>query len=178
MIERACVLLSLSLLTACATYTGRGIPAPVEDRGSNGAIVTPAPSATGSTTRPAGSGGAVRPASPIDEAPVTRTPATVIPAPAEPAAPITPQAPATASSTLMAGVDAAIAEGDLERAAALCERALRITPRDAHLWFRLASVRAQQGRTNEAEGFARRALSFSSNDPALTRQVNAFLQGL
>ena len=116
MIERVCVLLSLSLLTACATYTGRGIPAPVEERGSNGAIVTPAPSTTGSSTRAAeDAGSTLRPAMPIDETPVTRAPATVIPAPAEPATP----APATASSTLMAGVDTAIAEGDLERAAAL-----------------------------------------------------------
>lgn len=175
MIERVCVLLSLSLLTACATYTGRGIPAPVEERGSNGAIVTPAPSTTGSSTRAAeDAGSTLRPAMPIDETPVTRAPATVIPAPAEPATP----APATASSTLMAGVDSAIAEGDLERAAALCERALRINPRDAQLWYRLASVRAQQGRANEAEGFARRALSFSANDPALTRQINVFLQSL
>lgn len=179
MIERVCLVLSLSLLSACATYSGRGVPAPVEDRGT-GTVVTPAtsprPDAVSSVTRAVeNTPEPVRDTRPADETPIVRSPSTVNPAPTVPAL---PAVPATASSTLLAGVDAAIAEGDLERAAALCERALRITPREALLWYRLASVRAQQGRVNEAEGFARRALSFSATDPALTRQINGFLQGL
>jgi Flp pilus assembly protein TadD len=81
----------------------------------------------------------------------------------------------TPASTLLASVDQAIADGDLERAAAVSERALRISPRDAYLWYRLASIRYQQQRYGEAEGFARRALSFAGNDGDLSREINNLL---
>jgi tetratricopeptide (TPR) repeat protein len=71
-----------------------------------------------------------------------------------------------------------MAEGDLERAAALSERALRISPRDAYLWYRLANIRYVQRQYSEAEGFARRALSFAGNDSALTQQINQLLSQL
>ena len=171
MILRISLVLSFSILAGCATYsTGRGIPAPVESRGPTGTI-DPQNSNTNN--------GDFSDVSPIQrsdfpqtETPPARSPAIVTPAPTEPVA------PASASSTLLAGVDAAIANGDLERAAALSERALRINPRDALFWYRLASVRAQQGRANEAEGFAKRALSYSADDPALTRQINTLLSDL
>jgi len=168
MIVRASLLLSLSLLTACASYsTGRGIPAPVESRDNSTTVITP-PSAqpSGGTINTPIQRRELPSAQPIDPRPGTAIP------------PTENDQPATASSTLLQGVDAAIAQGDLERAAALCERALRISPRDALLWYRLASVRAQQGRRNEAEGFAQRALSFSSTDRALEAQIQALLRSL
>ncbi|MGB4248323.1 MAG: tetratricopeptide repeat protein [Pseudohongiellaceae bacterium] len=86
-----------------------------------------------------------------------------------------PQEAGSPASALMASVDAAIAEGELERAAALAERALRISPRDAYLWYRLADIRYQQQRYSDAAGFAQRALSFAGSDRELTREINALL---
>jgi Flp pilus assembly protein TadD len=83
--------------------------------------------------------------------------------------------PSTPSEALLLEVDAALANGDLERAAAVAERALRIAPRDPQLWYRLASIRARQGRSDEAVGIARRALSFATTDAALTREITQFL---
>lgn len=164
-------ILSFSILSGCATYSsGRGIPAPIESR-SPTSTVSPAQPNNGSIET-INSEPIQRRELPQDETPPARSPEVVSPAPT------TPEAPPSAASTLLAGVDAAIAAGDLERAAALSERALRINPRDAMFWFRLASVRAQQGRPNEAEGFARRALSYSSGDAVLTRQINTLLRGL
>ncbi|MDP2141498.1 MAG: tetratricopeptide repeat protein [Gammaproteobacteria bacterium] len=86
-----------------------------------------------------------------------------------------PQQAGTPASALLASVDAAIAEGELERAAALAERALRISPRDAYLWYRLADIRYQQERYSDAAGFAQRALSFAGSDRELTREINGLL---
>ncbi len=166
---RVAILLTLSMLSACATYSGgRGIPAPVESRDNSTDV--PAPSLP--SAQPSGS---------TISAPIQRQElpdssveqgvgSFVTPAPRE--------EPATASSTLLQGVDSAIAQGDLERAAALCERALRISPRDALLWYRLASVRAQQGRPTEARGFAQRALSYAGTDQTLTTQIQSLLRSL
>jgi tetratricopeptide (TPR) repeat protein len=171
MSARCIFIVSLSILTSCATYSpGRGIPAPVESRDSTPTAVPQAPN-TQSIERIENVPIQRRDLPPVESLP-ERSPAIVNPAPSA------PSAPATASSTLLAGVDSAIAEGDLERAAALCERALRINPRDAMFWYRLASIRAQQGRPNEAEGFARRALSFAGNDASLSQQINALLREL
>ncbi|MDR2212615.1 MAG: tetratricopeptide repeat protein, partial [Pseudomonadales bacterium] len=71
-------------------------------------------------------------------------------------------------------IAAAMQSGDFERAAALTERALRIRPREAALWYNLASIRYNQGRLQEAEGHAQRALSFSVL-PAQRGDIEALL---
>jgi tetratricopeptide (TPR) repeat protein len=136
--------------------------------------VTTAPVSTSSpaVTREATAVQAPAPPS-VSEPGAARTPAPPEPAP-EPAPERSPQ-PTTPASTLLASVDEAVAAGDLERAAALSERALRITPRDGTLWYRLASIRFQQRQYSDAEGFARRALSFAGSDRALTEQINQLL---
>lgn len=159
MMLRVPVLLSVIVLSACATNSRP--PAPVST--STPAVVTePASTAVSSPvlTSPA----------PIRVEPAPRP---GIPAP-EPAPP-RPTEPATPASTLLASVDQAIASGDLEGAAALTERALRISPRDAYLWYRRASISYQQRQYSDAEGFARRALSFAGNDRELTQQINQLL---
>jgi len=97
------------------------------------------------------------------------------PAPPQAIAP-QPAAPATPTESLLASVDAAMAAGDLERAAALCERALRIAPRDGHLWLKLGTIRQRQGRTADARGFAQRALSLAAGDAQLERQSRVLLE--
>lgn len=98
------------------------------------------------------------------------------PAPLAPPVPATPPAPTTATGSLLEAVDAALAAGELERAAALCERALRLTPRDAALWFKLATIRQRQGLIEEARGHAQRALSLAGNNPQVELQARALLE--
>lgn len=167
MMPRMLLLTSLAMLTACANYapigTGRTDPAPVER--SEPAQVSE-PDIVGPPLPPPRDeqrSGTSVPGS--DRTPVPEAP---MPAPQ--------RAPATASSTLLASVDAALAEGDLERAAAISERALRISPRDAYLWYRLASIRYQQQNMADARGFAQRALSYAGSDAALRRDIAALLQ--
>jgi len=86
-----------------------------------------------------------------------------------------PQVTGSPASALLASVDTAMAEGELERAAALAERALRISPRDGYLWYKLASIRYQQARYSDAVGFAQRALSFAGTDRILSDASNTLL---
>lgn len=105
-----------------------------------------------------------------------------ITAPTTPAPPALPPRRSNASNSsapamaLLESAESAIAAGDLERAAALCERALRITPRDGYLWYRLAAIRYQQRNYDDATGFARRAASFAGPDNALTQDINVLLE--
>jgi len=179
---RLLCILCFSLLSACAGLDdSRGIPAPVEDRsGQSGQVMpaaTPPPASAPARTNPARS---VVPG--IDDLPprsVTPGAPSPLPAPIpDTPAPAVPSMPSTPSAALLLEVDAALANGDLERAAAVAERAVRIAPRDAQLWYRLASVRAQQGRTDEAVGIARRALSFAAPDSPVARDITVFLRGL
>ncbi len=100
----------------------------------------------------------------------------VIPAPeiapaepeqAPPTAPSEPAPTATAALALAEQSDAALAAGDLRRAGLQLERALRIAPRDAGLWNRLARVRLQQGEFQQAERMSQRSLQLESSDHAL-----------
>jgi hypothetical protein len=151
---RILLLVSVAVLSACTSLQPpQSTPAPVENRD-----VPPA-------------------APPVLPPPSSR------PLPPEPSPPVAteqepaPQPPrATPSSTLLASVDTAVAAGQLEQAAALCERALRISPRDGHLWYRLATIRYQQERFTDAAGLARRAMSFAGPDAKLAEDSRRLLQ--
>lgn len=58
-------------------------------------------------------------------------------------------------------------QGKLNQAAALLERALRIQPRDAWLWYQLADVRLRQKRYPQAESLARKSISLAGQQPDL-----------
>ncbi len=75
-----------------------------------------------------------------------------------------------AVSTLLAKVDIQEGQAHWERAAALLERALRIEPRNAQLWHRLAKVRLQQGRYAMAESLAQKSNTLVKDDEALKRR--------
>ncbi|MDH7943345.1 tetratricopeptide repeat protein [Pseudohongiella sp. SYSU M77423] len=92
-----------------------------------------------------------------------------------PTSPAPPDARATPTSTLMAGINSAVDAGELERAAAIAERGLRIDPRDASIWLSLANVRLLQNRPAEATALAQRAMSEAGNDTGLRREIQAFL---
>jgi Tfp pilus assembly protein PilF len=56
-----------------------------------------------------------------------------------------------------------------ERAASLLERALRIEPRNARLWHRLAKIRLQQGRYIMAQSLAQKSMALAKKDATLKR---------
>ena len=58
---------------------------------------------------------------------------------------------------------------DLAGAVGTLERALRIEPRNAHLWHRLAGLRFQQGRYSQAAGLAEKSLALAGGDNGLKR---------
>ena len=94
-----------------------------------------------------------------------QTPAPVsepVPAPA-PAAPT--GSAAVASLVTSARADAAA--GRLVQSAASLERALRIEPRNPHLWQELARVRLRQGDYAQAESVAARSSSWAGGDSRL-----------
>ncbi len=51
--------------------------------------------------------------------------------------------------------------------AATIERALRIEPNNARLWSRLADIRLQQDRPQQAEQLALKSIALASDDPGL-----------
>lgn len=57
--------------------------------------------------------------------------------------------------------------GRLEQAAALLERALRIEPRNALLWHRLARIRLAQGAPRQAAGLAAKSNALAGRDRRL-----------
>ena len=76
----------------------------------------------------------------------------------------------TGSAAVVALLESArVAEESREygRAASALERALKVEPRNAGLWHRLAMVRYRQGRHGEVEALARRSLSLAPGDPEL-----------
>jgi len=75
-----------------------------------------------------------------------------------------------AVSTLLAKVEIQESQAHWERAAALLERALRIEPRNAQLWHRLAKVRLQQGRYAMAESLAQKSNTLAKDNEALKRR--------
>jgi outer membrane biosynthesis protein TonB len=170
MLHRLTLVLLLGSLGACAS--GAGVRAPVSTSAPAVVRESPEPSAAPvATPVPVEIPEPVR----VQPQPVPRP---SVPEPAPLPAPERAPEPATPASALLSSVDEAMAAGDLERAAAISERALRISPRDPWLWFRLASIRYQQRQYSDAEGFARRALSFAGNDRALTAQINQLLSQL
>jgi predicted Zn-dependent protease len=73
-------------------------------------------------------------------------------------------------ATLLAKAETEFHTGQLDRSAALLERAIRISPKDPHLWQRLAQVRLQQGNAEQAETLAIKSNSLSHDfDSALLR---------
>lgn len=70
-------------------------------------------------------------------------------------------APAKAVQVLTRRAEEQARSGDRVAAAASLERALRIEPRNATLWNRLARVRADQGRYAMAEELARKSISLT-----------------
>ena len=65
--------------------------------------------------------------------------------------------------------DAAVRErdGDYDKAIAVLERAVRIEPRNALVWHRLARVNLRHGDASQAEMMAKKSAQFAGNDQRL-----------
>ncbi|MCC7121027.1 MAG: tetratricopeptide repeat protein [Gammaproteobacteria bacterium] len=79
--------------------------------------------------------------------------------------PATARAPAIAE--LLARADESAAQGRHDAARASLERAVKIAPRDAELWQRLAMASYAQGDWAQAKSLAERSNSFAAPDSAL-----------
>lgn len=66
--------------------------------------------------------------------------------------------------------------GRLDAAAASLERALRIEPRNAHLWNRLARVRLEQGRYGQAGSMAAKSNALAGDSPSLKADNQHIIQ--
>lgn len=71
---------------------------------------------------------------------------------------------------LMNEAQAARDSGNLEGAAVALERALRVQPRSALLWYRLAELRLQQEKPQMAVDLALKSKLLAGSDRALVRQ--------
>ncbi|MBM4228166.1 MAG: tetratricopeptide repeat protein [Gammaproteobacteria bacterium] len=162
-------LMLAALLGPLAACTTGGAPAPVEGRTPGGptkstAVARPsgaspaAAPATAAGTRvfalPDESGPAAAPV-PMDEAIPVPVP---VPLPAEPVF----EDPALRE--LIAQVDAAQSRGDSAAARATLERAVKIKPREAALWLRLADLSYAGGDFEQALVTAQRARDLAGSD--------------
>lgn len=87
------------------------------------------------------------------------------PAPAVPLAPLHSKA----VGALLKTAEDQERNNDLNGAVGTLERALRIEPRNAHLWYRLANLRYTQGRYDLATDLASKSLTLAGADAVLKR---------
>jgi tetratricopeptide (TPR) repeat protein len=110
---------------------------------------------------------AAKPTDPVEQRPAS--PPSVKPSqPPKPAAPAPATAPAVIA--LMREAEASSASGSLDEAAATLERAIRIQPRNAQLWHKLAEIRLKQYQPGLAEDLAKKSNVLAKDDGELARQ--------
>lgn len=149
-------LLLVLTMTGCATTES---PAPVEDIGGGAAHRSEAPAAAATQA----DGVEVFPA---QSAPLTQQsmPQPLETRPAPQAVPPRPQSPAVVA--LLDNANRQAGSGNLDSAAAALERALRIEPRNASLWQRLADIRLRQKQPDQAESLALKSNTLAVGDAA------------
>ncbi len=148
------VAVAASLKTAPAP---RLVPAtPVKPAVAVAATASPAPRPVSAAPPP------VRPATPVADAPPPIVRA--LAAPAEPATGLAP-----AADSLARQAEQQRSTGDYAGAAATLERSLRIAPREAYLWNRLARVRMEQGLSAQAGQLAARSNDFAGSQTAVKK---------
>lgn len=67
-------------------------------------------------------------------------------------------------------------KGQLEAAAQTLERGLRITPKDATLWSRLAAIRLQQKQYDQAQAMAQKSNTLAGTNTTIIQKNNAIIE--
>lgn len=103
---------------------------------------------------------------------IAETPVSIVEAPKAPEAftpldSFSPQSPAVGSLVIAANENTQ--SGNYDSAAAAIERAIRIEPRNAALYYKLAVVRLNQSKPRLAEDIARKAALLAANDNNLRK---------
>ncbi|MEW6353835.1 MAG: tetratricopeptide repeat protein [Pseudomonadota bacterium] len=83
------------------------------------------------------------------------------------------------SNAVVALLDNAGAQGrsgNLDSAAAALERALRIEPRNAEIWYRLADIRLRQGQYDQAANLAAKSINLAGNNTDLIERNKAIIR--
>ncbi len=81
-----------------------------------------------------------------------------------------PAPTASAINALVTDAEKISKAGDLESASVMLERALRISPRDAELTYKLAELRLAQSQPRLAEDLAKKAAFLADGDTALKKR--------
>lgn len=142
------------MLAACGSQP----PAPVVDEAARSAASEPDSKAPAKPK--------TRPASRAKPGSATPRPAQSKPAKSKPGKPATPRParrPNAAVQALLKDADAHERSGRYTLAVAAVERALRLAPRDARLWSRLAGIRAAQRQWSQAEQLAGKSNSLAGS---------------
>jgi len=175
---KPCIASMMALLSACATYDrvygpGSQGPAPVEQSQpaivrDNGSIDRTSErqvfdNTSNENTRPSESSRSA------DERSVSRPPQD---------SPVANPRDTSPTGSLLTSARSAAQAGELERAAAITERALSISPRDPVVWYELARIRSLQQRYSEADGLARRALNMVGSNRELRREIESLLSSI
>ena len=71
---------------------------------------------------------------------------------------------------LLSDADRQLGSGQLDNAATTLERAIRIKPKSAELWHRMARLRLQQHQPGQAENLAKKSNVLAKGDRDLTRR--------
>lgn len=141
------------------------LPAPVQSTAPGTPTVTQAPQGAGPIPE------SVQPAATPEAPAVSPPPPAVEPPPVEvaaapPAATVIPGLP-PAADALARQAEQQRQAGDYAGAAASLERSLRIAPREAYLWNRLARVRLEQGQSGQAGNLAARSNDLAGDAPTI-----------
>ena len=169
----------LSLLSGCTT--GLRTAAPIEGRNAS-----PPPSVTAKpeTKMP-------NPAAPPSPATVNsprvyaipdRAPVPLAPLPPPISSPISGAREATTSAAkspvtdLMASAEQAARNGDRGRARATLERAVKIAPDDAQVWYQLAELNLAEGDYEQAIVVAQRSITLAGSEQTLIARNQSLIQ--
>lgn len=68
--------------------------------------------------------------------------------------------------------------GNIEQSVALVERALRIEPRNAFAWHRLAKLQFTLGNFKKAEQFAKRSIQFAAGNKRLINENEKLIENV
>jgi Tetratricopeptide repeat len=148
------VAIILVQLSGCAGRHPERLPGPVQ------AQRPPVPTPPGQPPHPAEkSNEAVPPRRP------SGAPSSALPSDPEGSAPGAP--PSAAVVTLLDTADQQVRTGNLDHAAAILERALRLEAHNPLLWHRLATLRLQQGQFAQAASLAAKSNALAGNNRQL-----------